>query len=246
MKETISKALKLVGKKPLERLDWAVDFSQRSITTPDDQSNAELELTCFFWAMSLLDHPSLPITRQINALMTERPWVEDSYRGQEVQWAQQTFTKILIASASDREIELPLRHVTAKFTRGEGLELVSVFRSEQSAQERAYARREAIAFKLIRLLDKRIVTGTRRTHRLTPMRHYVGICPKEKDGCGKLFAKTRIDKEHCSDECINRWNVYRFRRTQKEALVLLYPGKRMSDLTEFQRNRVRLHAKSLR
>jgi hypothetical protein len=172
-------------------------------------------------------------------------WLEDSYRGQEVGWTQQAFGKILTAAAaSDREIELPLRHVTAKFTRAEGLDLVSVFRSEQSAQDREQAKLEAIAFRLIRLLDKKVITGTRKTIRLTPVRLYVGICPETRDGCGKLFSKTRIDQEYCSRTCVSRAQVHRFRRNQR-ALKQLYPGKRMKSLAASQRAHVKKLAESL-
>ena len=69
MKEALILAgLKRVGTRPLERLTWAVDFSQRSLQTPGDQSNAELELTCFLWAPNLLPDPDLTIPRQIKCI----------------------------------------------------------------------------------------------------------------------------------------------------------------------------------
>lgn len=246
VKETlISAGLRRIGTKPLKRLEWVVDFSQRSLGTPDDQSKAELELTCFVWAPSLRDYPGSSILKQINALMSEHPWIEDSYRDEEVKWSQQAFAKILMASASDREIELPLHRVTAKFTRAEGLELVSHFRSDQSAQDRKQAKLEAAAFKLIRLLDKKVITGTRRSVRFTPVRLYVGMCPKERDGCGQLFAKTRIDQEYCSRTCVSRAQVHRFRRNQR-ALKQLYPGKPIKRLTTSERALVKKLAESLR
>jgi hypothetical protein len=244
VKETlISAGFRRIGKRPLKRLEWAVDFSQRSISTPEDQSKAELELTCFLW-QNLQDYPGQPISKQVNALLTNSLWADHSYRGQEVRWAQEAFTKILRASASDREIELPLRHVTAKFTQAEGLELVSVLRSEQPAQERGQAKLEAIAFRLIRLLDKKVITGTRKTVRLTPVRLYVGLCPKAEDGCGKLFAKSRIDQDYCSRTCVSRAQVNRFRRRLR-ALKQLHPWKRMKQLTASERDRVNDFANSL-
>lgn len=246
MKEAlISAALRRIGEKPLKHLEWAVDFSQRLIETPEDQSKAELELTCFLWAPGLQDHPGLPVPRQIKALMTDSLYSKSPYRGQEVKWTQKKFAETLTAAASDQEIELPLRHVTAKFTRAEGLELVSVFRSEQSAQDRKQAKLEAIAFRLIRLLDKRVVTATRKAVRLTPVRLYVGICPEARDGCGRLFAKTRIDQEYCSRTCVSRAQVHRFRRNQR-ALKQLYPGKRMKSLAASERAQVEKLAESLR
>lgn len=246
MKESlISAGLRRIGNRPLNRLEWAVDFSQRSLFTSEDQSKAELELTCFLWAPSLREYPGATIPKQINALMSDRPWIEDSYRGEEVIWAQRAFAKILMASASDRKIKLPLQHVTAEFTRAEGLELVSVFRSKQSVQERKQAKLEAAAFKLIRLLDKKVISGTRRSVRFTPVRLYVGVCPKERDGCGQLFAKTRIDQEYCSRTCVSRAQVHRFRRNQR-ALKQLYPGKRMKRLAASERALVKKAAESLR
>jgi hypothetical protein len=246
VKETlISAALKRIGKRPLKRLEWAVDFSQRVIDTPEEQSKAELELTCFFWAPGLQDDPSRPIPKQIDAVMTDRPWIQYSYRGQEVKWAQQAFAKTLMAAASDRELKLPLRHVTAKFTRAEGLDLVSVFRSGQSPQDQQQSKLEAIAFRLLLLLDKKVVTGTRGPTRLTPVRLYAGLCPKERDGCGKLFAKNRIDQEYCSRTCVSGAQVHRFRRNLR-ALKQLYPGKRMKGLAASERARVKKHAESLR
>jgi hypothetical protein len=78
-----------------------------------------------------------------------------------------------------------------------------------------------------------------------PVRMYVGICPKARDGCGKLFAKTRIDQDYCSRTCVSRAQVHRFRRNQR-ALKQLYPGKQMKGLTPSERARVNELAESLR
>lgn len=251
MKETlISAGIRRIGKRPLNRLAWAVDFAQRKIETPEDQSKAELELTCFVWVPGLQDYPGLPVLRQINALMTERPWLEDSYRGKEVRWAQQQFARVMVAAASGGEIEFPLKHVTVKFTRADGVEYVSVIpnRLGQSETERTEAKLEAVTFKLLRLLDKTVRTSIAKAkggERFTPVRLYVGICPEARDGCGKLFAKTRIDQEYCSRTCVSRAQVNRFRRNQR-ALKQLYPGKRMKSLAASERARVKqLAEKSL-
>ena len=112
MKEQLILAgLKRVGSRPLERLPWAVDFSQRPLVTPGDQLNAELELACFLWAPSLRTDKGLTVARQINALMTDHPWKEDRLTGQEVTWAQQEFTRVLRVAAGEGEIERRLRYV---------------------------------------------------------------------------------------------------------------------------------------
>jgi hypothetical protein len=217
VKETfISAGLRRIGKRPLKRLEWAVDFSQRVIGTPEGQLKAELELTCFFWAPGLQDHPGLPRLTQLNALMTDSPWAELSYRGQEVLRAQKQFSNVLKAAASDVKIEFPLKHLTVKFTRGDGVEYVSTIPDNPAV--RTGAKLEAVVFKLLRLLDKTVRTSTVKVkggERVTPVRLYVGICPEAKDGCGQLFAKTRIDQEYCSRTCVSRAQVYRFRRNQR-------------------------------
>ena len=244
MKESlISVALRRIGKKPLKRLEWAVDFSQRLIETAEDQSKAELELTCFLWAPGLRDHPGLPIPRQINALMTDSPYVEDSFRGQEVSWAQKQFAKVLKAAAGERKMELSLKHTKIEFTRRDGVEYVTVCPDNL----RAEAKREAVMFHLLRSLDKTVRTNTVKAKggaRLTPVRIYVGICPEAADGCGKLFAKSRIDQEYCSRKCVSRAQVHRFRRNHR-ALKQLYPGKRMKSLAASERARVKKFAESL-
>lgn len=217
MKELlISSALRRIGKRPLKRLEWAVDFSQRKIETPEDQSKAELELTCFFWGTALADYPGLPITKQIKAMMTEKPWIEDSFRGHDVTRVQETFTNILMAAAGAKtEFDLPLKHIKVKFTRAEGVEYNLL--SESSSE----AKQEAVAFKLLRLLDKTIRTSVTRNgrDRFTPLRQYVATCPESvlpEPLCKKkLFAKTRIDQEYCSRTCVSRAQVRRFRRNQQ-------------------------------
>lgn len=242
MKEAlISVGLKRVGKRPLERLMWAVDFSQRKLLTPGDQSNAELELTCFLWAPNLRPDQDLTVASQIKALMTGPSRKEESFSGDEVTEAQRQFTRVLMAAAGDGEVERQLKHVKVRFTRAEGVEYISTISDRP-------AKMEAVVFKLLRLLDKTVRTSLTKAkggERFTPVRLYVGICPKVRDGCGKLFAKTRIDQDYCSRTCVSRAQVHRFRRNQR-ALKQLYPGKRMKDLTPSEGARVKQLAESLR
>ena len=248
MTETlISAALRRIGKNPLKRLEWAVDFSQRSIYTPEKRSRAELELTCFFWAPALRDYPGHPVTKQIRALMTEHLWIKDSFQGQEVERAQRIFAKVLETAADDGEFELPLEHVKVQFTRNGGLEYVPWI-PDRSSGKRTEAKLEAITFKLLRLLDKSVRTSNAKAkggERFTPMRLYVGICPEDRDGCGRLFAKTRIDQEYCCRACVSRAQVHRFRRNQR-AVKQLYPVKRMKQLSASERSHVEKLAESLR
>ncbi len=241
-------AMKRVGARPLDRLTWTVDLSQRKISTPESQLNAELELTCFLWARNLRPYEGVTVAKQINALMTEHPWKNDSFRGIEVNQAQQEFARVLRAAAGNREIEHSLKYVKVIFTRAEGVEYVSTIpdRLGQSATEHSEAKLEAVVFKLLRLLDKTVRTSLAKAkggERFTPVRMYVGICPEARDGCGKLFAKTRIDQDYCSRTCVSGAQVYRFRRNQR-ALKQLYPGKRMKQLTTAQRDRVQQLAES--
>lgn len=240
----ISAVLRRVGTRPLDRLAWVVDFSQRSLETPGDQSNAQLELTCFLWAPSLRPDQDLTIARQVKALITDAPWKEDRLTRKEVTWAQQEFTRVLRAAAGDGKIERRLRYVKAEFTRAEGVEYVSTL-PDGSGRE---ALLEAVLVRLLRLLDKTVRTSgakARGGERFTPLRLYVGICSKAKDGCGKLFAKTRIDQDYCSRSCASRVQVNRFRRNQR-ALKQLFPEKRMKDLSASESARVRQLAESLR
>jgi hypothetical protein len=235
--------LRRVGTRPLDRLEWAVDFSQRSLETPGDQSNAELELACFLWASSLRPDPDLPIARQVKALMTDPPWKEDRLTGKEVTWAQQEFTRVLRAAAGEGKIERRLRYVKAEFTRAEGVEYVSTL--PEGSRE---ALLEAVLVRLLRLLDKTVRTSGAKAkggERFTPLRLYVGICPKANDGCGKLFAKTRSDQDYCTRTCATRAQVNRFRRNQR-ALKQLFPRKRMKGLTQSEIARVKQLAGSLR
>jgi hypothetical protein len=178
--------------------------------------------------------------------MTDPTWIQHSYRGHEVQHAQQLFTKVLIAAASEREVELPLKHVTVKFTRDSGVEYVNVIPANPTLRKQA--KLEAVTFKLLRLLDKSVRTSIAKAkggERFTPVRRYVGICPEARDGCGKLFAKTRIDQEYCSRTCVSRAQVHRFRRNQR-ALKQLYPGEQMKRLAALERALVKKAAESLR
>jgi len=216
MKEAmISAVIKRVGKSPLERLSWAVDFSRRQLLTDGDQSNAELELTCFLWALNLRPDSEQSVPAQIKTLMTE-----DAFHGQEITQAQRRFTEILRAAAGDGKIEQPLHHVKVVFTRAEGLEYSSSIRSfptTPAGEEKA--RLEAVIFKLLRLLDKTVrssIAKSKGGERFTPVRMYVGICPEDKDGCGRLYAKTRSDQEYCSRTCVNRAQVNRFRRNERD------------------------------
>lgn len=243
MKESlILAAMKRVGIRPLERLAWAVDFSQRSLLTPGDQSNADLELACFLWARSLRPDQDLSVASQIKALMTDSPWKEDRLAGKEVTWAQREFTRVLRAAAGDGRIGQRLRYVKAEFTRAEGVKYVSTL-PDGSGRE---ARLEAVLVRLLQLLDKTVRTSLAKAkggERFTPVRMYVGVCPQERDGCGKLFAKARIDQDYCSRTCVSRAQVNRFRRNQR-ALKQLYPGKRMKQLTASERARLEQLAKS--
>jgi len=249
MKEPlILAAMKRVGARPLDRLTWAVDFSQRKILTPENQLNAELELTCFLWARNLRPYAGVTVSTQIKALMTEHPWKKDSFRGIEVIQAQRLFTRVLRAAAGDKEIEQPLKYVKVVFTRADGVEYVSTIpdRLGQAATDHSEAKLEAVVFKLLRLLDKTVRTSVAKAkggERFTPVRMYVGVCPQERDGCGKLFAKTRIDQDYCSRTCVSGAQVYRFRRNQR-ALKQLYPGKRMKQLTAAERARLEQLSKS--
>jgi hypothetical protein len=77
--------------------------------------------------------------------------------------------------------------------------------------EAAEAKVEAVIFKLLRLFDQTVRTSIAKSkggERFAPVRLYVGICPDGRDGCGKLFAKTRIDQEYCSRTCVSRRQVY--------------------------------------
>ena len=240
----ISAGLRRVGTGLLERLAWAVDFSQRTLETPGDQSNAELELTCFLWAPSLRPDRDSTVAKQVKALITDTPWKEDRLTRKEVTWAQQEFTRVLRVAAGDGKIERRLRYVNAEFTRAEGVEYVSTL-PDGSGRE---ALLEAVLVRLLRLLDKTVRTSGAKAkggERFTPLRLYVGICPKAKDGCGELFAKTRIDQDYCSRTCATRAQVNRFRRNQR-ALKQLYPGKRMKSLTPSESARVKRLAESLR
>jgi hypothetical protein len=214
MKEALVRGvLKRVGIRPLERLAWAVDFAQRPLLTTGDLSNAELELTCFLWAPHL---PEENRPTQISALMSG--WGGGlAYQGQEVSLAQQRFVEVLRAAAGDEEIEIPLKNITVQFTRGKGVKYASTIpdRVGMSATQRTEAKLEAVVFKLLRLLDQTVRTSlakARGGERFLPLRLYVGICPTVKDGCGKLFAKTRIDQDYCSRTCASRAQVRRFRK----------------------------------
>ncbi len=234
--------MKRVGTRSLERLAWAVDFSQRSLLTPGDQLNAELELACFLWARSLRRDKDLTVASQINAIMTDHPWREDRLAGKEVAWAQKEFTRVLKAAAGHGKIERRLKYVSLEFTRAEGVEYVSTL-PDSSGRD---ALLEAVLVRLLRLLDKTVRTSVSKAkggERFTPVRLYVGVCPEALDGCGKLFAKTRMDQDYCSRTCASRAQVNRFRRNQR-ALKQLYPGKRMKDLTAAERVRLEQLAKS--
>jgi hypothetical protein len=140
--------------------------------------------------------------------------------------------------------------VQVRFTRADGVEYLSTIpgRLGQSDTVVAQAKLEAAVFKLIRLLDKTVRTSLTKAkggERFMPVRQYVGICPETRDGCGKLFAKSRIDQAYCSRTCVSRAQVHRFRRNQ-QALKRLYPGKLMKQLTASERARVEQLAKSLR
>jgi hypothetical protein len=243
MKEALILAgMKRVGTRPLERLAWAADFSQRPLLTPGDQLNAELELACFLWAPGLRPDKDLTVARQINAIMTDHPWKEDRLAGQEVAWAQQAFTRVLRVAAGEGKIERRLKYVKVEFTRADGVEYVSTI-PDGGVRE---ALLEAVAVRLLRLLDKTVRTSLSKAkggERFTPVRLYVGLCPEAKDGCGNLFAKTRFDQDYCSRTCASRAQVNRFRRNQR-ALKQLYPGKRMKQLTTAERARLEQLAKS--
>jgi len=174
--------------------------------------------------------------------MTDSPWKEDRLAGKEVTWAQREFTRVLRAAAGDGRIGQRLRYVKAEFTRAEGVKYVSTL-PDGSGRE---ARLEAVLVRLLQLLDKTVRTSLAKAkggERFTPVRMYVGVCPQERDGCGKLFAKARIDQDYCSRTCVSRAQVNRFRRNQR-ALKQLYPGKRMKQLTASERARLEQLAKS--
>jgi hypothetical protein len=240
--------MKRVGARPLDRLAWAVDFSQRELLTPGDQLNAELELTCFQYALNLAPDQGVAVSTQIKALMTVDPWKEDSFQGSEVTQAQKRFRRVLQAAAGETEVGLLLKHVKVEFTRAEGVQYVSTIphRRGQSATELSEAKLEAAVFKLLRLLDKTVRTSVAKAkggERFTPLRMYVGLCPEARDGCGKLFSKKRIDQDYCSRTCVSRAQVYRFRANQW-ALKQLYPGKRMKELTASECANVEQRAKA--
>jgi len=69
-------------------------------------------------------------------------------------------------------------------------------------------------FKLLRLLDQTV--RAKRGGRFIPLRMYVSICPVEHDGCGKLFAKSRIYQEHCSRTCTVRHQVRECRKRAEQ------------------------------
>jgi hypothetical protein len=241
--------IKRVGTSPLERLAWAVDFSQRVLQTPGDRLNAELELTCFVFGPNLRSHPGLTIPAQIKALMTNPHWQWESYQGKEVTQVQRRFTEVLRAAAGHGEVDEALKYLKVRFTRAEGLEYENriPIGLRQPANEQEEAKLELAFFKLLRLLDKSVRTSLAKAkggERFTPVRLYVGICPEARDGCGKIFAKTRIDQNYCSRTCVSGAQVYRFRRNQR-ALKQLYPGKRMKDLTTSESARVQQLAESL-
>jgi hypothetical protein len=79
-------------------------------------------------------------------------------------------------------------------------------------EQRAEAKLEIATLKLLRLLDQRVRAGNGKRH--IPLRMYVTTCLEENDGCGKLFAKCRIDQDYCSRTCVNRAQVRRFRRNR--------------------------------
>jgi hypothetical protein len=208
----ISAVIKRVGISPLERLAWAVDFSERVLLTPGDQSNAELELTCFMWAQNLQPDEKHSIQAQIKAITND--FADASFKGKEVLQAQEQFTKILKAAAGQGWIEIErFKYLGVKFTRSGGVNYVNRIRHGGMK-----AKMEALTYKLLRLLDKTVRTSLAKAkggERVTPVRMYVGICPKDRDGCGKLFAKTRIDQEYCSRTCVSRAQVHRFRRNER-------------------------------
>jgi hypothetical protein len=196
--------LERVGERPLERLMWAVSFAQRSLLTPGDKSNAALELTCFMWASPSTEGDT---TSMVSAMVRDN--IPNMIYGElEVPLAQQQFVEVLKAAAGEGEKELPLKHVTAILTRHEGLSYVSV------VKESIEAKLEAVVFKLLRLLDATVRTSRAKEkggERFLPLRMYVGVCPEVQDGCGKLFAKTRMDQDYCTRTCASRAQVRRFR-----------------------------------
>lgn len=213
----ISAVIKRVGTSPLERLAWAVDFSQRELVSPGDQSNAELELTCCMWAQNLRPYEKLTVPAQIKAIMNDH--AGQSFRGKEILQAQERFTKILMAAAGQGQIEIGrFKYLGVKFTRAEGVEYQNKIPHGDGKSVLMDAKMEAVTYKLLRLLDKKVRTSLAKSkggERFTPVRMYVGICPKDRDGCGKLFAKTRSDQEYCSRTCVSRAQVHRFRRNER-------------------------------
>lgn len=212
MKETPSAALRRVGKTTLERLAWVVDFAQRALS--EDISDAELELNCFVFGEHLF-----PDTEgQISALIRGGSKLL-AYSGQEVTHLQQRFLEVLSAAAGRGTEKLPLKYVIAHFTRADGLEYVpnilggradgSITKEQQTESKLSLA-----VFKLLRLLDQTV--RAKSGGRFIPLRMYVSICPEEHDGCGKLFAKSRIYQEHCSRTCTVRHQVRQCRKRAEQ------------------------------
>jgi hypothetical protein len=179
-------AAERIGLKDKDRLDWAVRFAQEPFEkmSAGDRINAQIEIGAFLQPSLGLETRSIPF---VAALFPSPELVAE---------IKSEFLALIQSASLKREHSFPATQMQI----GVGPNGISYKLRQHITDPRELERGqiELAKLQLAKLLGSHW--------------GYVGLCDPKQDGCGRYFRKSRIDRQFCSDTCLNRSTTYRQRR----------------------------------
>jgi len=215
-----------VGQTPKERLQWALDFTQRDLhkAGPQDRMQLQLEYLAF---SDVVISPRMARAPWIRKLLAGQPWqsdwirqgrVERRGRGRSPSYEGGLATIVKLGDPSPRRLPAhdELRSVQGEWkgiiagilsdkrtvSVGPFTVTVQVIRGDRHSEATPIATRREEAARLAL------------TNLLGAYAHLVGECREE--GCRKWFVARRLRQVFCSRTCQNRATIRAYRRRQRK------------------------------
>jgi hypothetical protein len=211
----LTRILARLGKTPLDRLHWAVDFAGKDLgaLTPGDWLNLQLELEVFSTT-----HAAVPFQQE--PFSFPHPRVEDVFDVDPLHGSKQ----MVRSDEEVRRVHQEFRRIFSDLIRT-GQSDLGLFKFRLIASRRKGPTGKERASLLIKGLSNHVEHDTYMLADLLRMYgHLVKACPapaprsREVVECGAWFVADRPNKTYCSRRCQSRatTKVYRARKARKE------------------------------
>jgi hypothetical protein len=194
-----------VGNTSERRLRWAMVFAQLDPVTAGDWYNAQIELGAFLhpWFKSDLADSSVKTLPFSQVLFPSR---------EQVGTIKERFAGLLNNAAGGAGYSFDAERMSVSVGPSGISFAIASHLTDLQKHERAQ-----VELAMLRLSEL-----------IAPHWGYIGVCREDGKthfGCGRLFLKSRSDREYCSKTCTNRSMTYR-RRAAKRKKTLRSRGRR--------------------